>query len=98
MERMAWAAERAGANGIRANSVVDIQAIQYKVSLPIIGLLKIDYPDFDIYITSTMKEMRRIANTGVEVVACDVTGRKHPNNEKLADIVKQCVKSFPILF
>ncbi|MGQ5708626.1 N-acetylmannosamine-6-phosphate 2-epimerase [Lactobacillus sp. PSON] len=95
MERMAWAAERAGASGIRANSVVDIQAIQDKVHLPIIGLLKIDYPDSDIYITPTMKEMRRIASTGVQVVACDVTGRKRPHNEKLANIVKQMREEFP---
>ncbi|TSO25453.1 N-acetylmannosamine-6-phosphate 2-epimerase [Lactobacillus sp. LL6] len=95
MERMAWAAERAGASGIRANSVVDIQAIQDKVDLPIIGLLKIDYPDSDIYITPTMKEMRRIASTGVQVVACDVTGRKRPHDEKLIDIVKQMREEFP---
>lgn len=95
MERMAWAAERAGAAGIRANSVVDIQAIQDKVKLPIIGLLKIDYPDSDIYITPTMKEMRRIASTGVPVVACDVTGRARPNGEKLSDIVSQMREEFP---
>ena len=87
MSRMALAAKEAGAAGIRANSVVDIQAIQDEVDLPLIGLSKVDYPDSPVYITPTIKEMRAVAATGCAVVACDVTGRPRPNDEKLADIV-----------
>lgn len=95
MAHMALAAEEAGAAGIRANSVVDIQAIQDMTSLPIIGLDKVDYPDSQIYITPTIKEMRAIAATGVPVVACDVTGRPRPNGEKLSDIVARMRTEFP---
>ncbi|KRN94956.1 N-acetylmannosamine-6-phosphate 2-epimerase [Pediococcus stilesii] len=95
MARMARAAKMAGAAGIRANSVVDIQAIQDETGLPIIGIAKTDYPDSDVYITPTMKEMRAVAATGVEVVACQVTGEKRPNDEKLEDIVKQFRDEFP---
>lgn len=96
MSRMARAAKMAGASGIRANSVVDIQAIQDEVKdLPIIGIIKKDYPDSPVYITPTMKEMRAVAATGVAVVATDVTGRKRPNGEQLADIVYQFRQEFP---
>lgn len=95
MSRMALAAKEAGAAGIRANSVVDIQAIQDEVDLPVIGLSKVDYPDSPVYITPTIKEMRAVAATGCPVVACDVTGQPRPHGEKLADIVATMHAEFP---
>ncbi len=92
MSRMALAAQLAG---IRANSVVDIQAIQDEVELPIIGLSKVDYPDSSVYITPTLKEMRAVAATGAQAVACDLTRRKRPNGEQIADIVSQMRSEFP---
>lgn len=95
MARMARAAKMAGSVAIRANSVVDIQAIQDETHLPVIGLDKVDYDDSPVYITPTMKEMRAVATTGAAVVACDVTGQVRPHGEKLADIVSQMRKEFP---
>lgn len=95
MARMARAAKQAGAAAIRANSVVDIQAIQDETGLPMIGIAKVDYPDSPVYITPTMKEMRAIAATGVAVVACQVTGQKRPYDEQLSDIVTQFRQEFP---
>ncbi|MCD2255917.1 N-acetylmannosamine-6-phosphate 2-epimerase [Lactobacillus sp. CC-MHH1034] len=95
MARMALAAKQAGAVAIRANSVVDIQAIQDETHLPIIGLNKVDYPDSKVYITPTIKEMRAVAATGAEVVACQVTGETRPNKESLADSIKQIRAEFP---
>lgn len=95
MSRMALAAKEAGAAGIRANSVVDIQAIQDEVDLPVIGLSKVDYPDSPVYITPTIKEMRAVAATGCPVVACDVTGQPRPNGEQLEDIVQTMRHEFP---
>ncbi|KRK74064.1 N-acetylmannosamine-6-phosphate 2-epimerase [Loigolactobacillus coryniformis subsp. torquens DSM 20004 = KCTC 3535] len=92
---MALAAKEAGAAGIRANSIVDIQAIQDEVDLPVIGLNKVDYPDSPVYITPTIKEMRAVAATGCAAVACDVTGQPRPNGEKLADIVATMRAEFP---
>lgn len=95
MARMARAAKQAGAAAIRANSVVDIQAIQDETGLPMIGIAKVDYPDSPVYITPTMKEMRAIAATGVAVVACQVTGQKRPHDEQLSEIVTQFRQEFP---
>ena len=57
MGRMALAAKIGGASGIRANTKEDIAEIQTQVDLPIIGIVKRDYEDSEIYITPTMKEI-----------------------------------------
>ena len=80
MSRMARAAKESGAIGIRANSVVDIQAIKDTISLPIIGIIKQEYSDSDVFITPTLKEVRAVCATGVEIVAMDATVRKRPND------------------
>lgn len=95
MSRMARAAYEAGAAGIRANSVVDIQAIKDLVDLPIIGLYKNVYSDSDVFITPTLKEVRAICATGAEVVAMDATTRKRPNDEDLSKIVAIIREEYP---
>ena len=57
MGRMALAATQAGAAGIRAQSKEDILEIEKNTDLPIIGIVKRNYDDSDIYITPTMKEI-----------------------------------------
>ena len=56
MSKMAYAAMLGGAVGIRANTIVDILAIRERVDLPIIGIIKEEYPDSDVYITPTIKK------------------------------------------
>lgn len=95
MTRMARAAYESGAVGIRANSVVDVQAIKDNNPLPIIGIIKRVYPDSSVFITPTMKEVRQICTTGCEIVAIDATLRPRPNQEDLAEIIKQTREEFP---
>lgn len=87
MSRMALAAMQGGAAGIRAQSKEDILEIQKTVDLPIIGIVKRNYHDSDIYITPTKKEVNELLETRCEIIALDATLRKRPNDEKLEDLV-----------
>lgn len=78
MSRMAYAAAISGAGGIRANSVADIHEIRKTVDLPIIGIIKQDYPDSPVYITPTMKEVDALMKEGVDIMAVDATDRIRP--------------------
>ncbi len=87
MARMALAAKIGGAVGIRANSVIDIKAIKETVDLPVIGLIKRDYDDSEIYITPTKKEVLELVQSGCEMIALDATKRKRPNNENMETLL-----------
>ena len=76
MSKMALAAKQGGAKGIRANSVVDIRAIRKEVDLPIIGIIKRDYPDAEVYITATMREVDELMAVQPEIIALDATHSK----------------------
>lgn len=97
MGRMAVAAMQEGAIGIRANSVSDITEIKKNVDLPIIGIIKQEYPGMVPYITPTYKEIDALVETGVDVIALDATidqdeallrslKEKYPNQKFMADI------------
>lgn len=95
MARMAVAAKEAGAVGIRANSVVDIQSIKDYVDLPMIGIIKKDYPGSEVYITPTIKEIRQVCAAGAEVVAIDATARIRPDGKRLSEVVAEVKIEFP---
>lgn len=83
MAKMAYAAKLGGAVGIRANTVEDITEIQKCVDLPIIGIIKYEYEDSDVYITPTLKEVEALVSCGVEIIAIDATNRKRPYGQTL---------------
>lgn len=95
MGRMAMAAAKGGASGIRANSAVDIAEIKEKVDLPIIGLIKRDYPNAETYITPTMKEIDELVVVAPDIIALDATESSRPNNETLKEFFLTIKEKYP---
>lgn len=87
MGRMALAAKLGGAIGIRAQGVDDIKEIMSVVDLPVIGIIKRNYPDSEVFITPTKKEVQELCQTDAQMIALDATLRERPNGEKLEDLV-----------
>lgn len=87
MGRMALAAQQGGASGIRAQSVEDIKEIMTVVDLPVIGIIKRNYDDSEIYITPTQKEVKELLETKCQMIAIDATNRKRPNDENMKDLL-----------
>lgn len=95
MGRMAYAAALGGAVGIRANSVDDIQEIKTNVSLPIIGIIKKDYPNCQTRITPTMQEVDALVHVGVDIIAMDATFRTRPDGITIAQLFPEVRKKYP---
>ncbi len=95
MHLMAKAAVEAGAVGIRANSVRDIKRIKETVDVPVIGIIKIDYDDSDIYITPTMKEVDELVEVHCDIIALDCTKRMRPGNIDLETFIKAIKEKYP---
>ena len=89
MAAFAKSAEIGGAAGIRANSVVDIEAIKKITDLPVIGIWKRHWVDewWNIMITPTFADCKELADAGADIIAIETTGRKRPNNEDVKELV-----------
>ncbi|QUL58240.1 N-acetylmannosamine-6-phosphate 2-epimerase [Paenibacillus tritici] len=87
MARMALAAEEGGAVGIRANGAADVRAIKQAVALPVIGIVKRNYPDSAVYITPTLREIEELLEAGADMIAFDATRLSRPGNCTLEQII-----------
>lgn len=94
MKYMAKAAVAGGACGIRA-LYYDVDEIKTEVDVPVIGLVKEDYEDSEIYITPTKREIDLVLGTKAECIAIDATLRKRPNGETLDELVAYVRKKAP---
>ena len=95
MPLMAKAAAMSGAVGIRANTVRDITQIKQVVDLPVIGIIKKDYPGTPMYITVTMKEVDELVECGVDILAVQGTGALRPDGSTSAQFIRAIKAKYP---
>lgn len=88
MAKMAHAAKEGGAKAIRCNSIPDCIAIREQTDLPIIAIIKQEYPNSEVYITPTLTEVKALLSINPDVIALDATNRIRPNQEQLKDLVQ----------
>lgn len=86
MSAMARAAEQGGAIAIRADGAANIAAIRAATGLPVIGIAKRRSAGFDVEITPSLADARRIAAAGAAMIVIDATGRAR-DGETLADLI-----------
>jgi N-acylglucosamine-6-phosphate 2-epimerase len=85
---MARTAASNGAVGLRIQGVTNIEAVRAKTGVPIVGLIKREYPGFEPYITPTLDEVRSIIAAGADIVAFDATARPRPGGATVASLVQ----------
>ena len=86
---MARAAQDGGAVAVRVAGEDDLHAVRARVALPIVGLIKREYPGFEPYITPTLDEVRAIVAAGAEIVAFDATPRRRPSGTDVAALIAE---------
>lgn len=95
MYLMARAAKLAGTPAIRTSSIRDVVAIKKETGLPVIGLVKIQYPGYESYITPTMKEVDDLVAAGSDIVALDCTMRKRGDGKTINEFIKEIKDKYP---
>jgi len=95
--RFALAAQMGGAVGARVCGIADILAAKQLVTIPVIGIIKHQYPGYWSYITPTLRDVETVYNTGAEIVAVDVSSQLKPGNIDAEKLIKDIKKNFPDL-
>lgn len=93
MALFASAAEMGGAIGIRTQGIEKLKAIKRATKLPVIGLLKSQFPDGTVCITGSFNEVEQLIAAGSDIVAIDGTFRER---EGLSgpDFIKEVKKRY----
>jgi N-acylglucosamine-6-phosphate 2-epimerase len=81
-----------GASALRVAGVRDVKNAKKLFDIPVIGLTKPNVIPKNwkeiVYITPTIKDVISLIEAGADIIACDGTPRKRPDNEKLSDLFK----------
>lgn len=95
MYLMARAAKQAGAKMIRTSSVRDIVAIKEETGLPVIGLIKREYPGYTGRITMTMKEVDECMEALSDIISIDCTDTERADGLTAPEFLKQVKAKYP---
>lgn len=95
MPLMARAAKLAGAKMIRTSSVRDIVEIKEETGLPVIGLIKREYPGFQGRITMTMREVDECVAAGADIVSIDCTDCARGDGLTPTEFLKAVRQKYP---
>ena len=95
MYLMARAAKQAGAKMIRTSSARDIVAIKEETGLPVIGLIKREYPGYTGRITMTMREVDECMEAMADIVSIDCTFNKRADGLTPGEFLKQVKDKYP---
>ena len=95
MVLMAKAALEGGAAAIRAQGVVDIKQIKEAFDVPVIGIIKRDYPEYESYITVTMREVDELVDAGSDIIALDATKAKRGDGTTINEFFQEIKAKYP---
>jgi N-acylglucosamine-6-phosphate 2-epimerase len=84
----AQSAELGGAVGVRIDGASDIAAVSRHVSVPIIGIHKVDVDDVTL-ITPHLTVLPTLVDAGASVVAIELTRRAYPDQRMYAEALSQ---------
>lgn len=91
MAALAEAAVLGGAVGIRADSPAHIAAIRARISVPLIGIYKLDLPGYAVRITPTTATALEVAAAGADIIALDATARPHPEGGDVPTYIRMII-------
>ncbi len=95
MYLMARAAKLAGAKMIRTSSVRDIVEIKEETGLPVIGLIKREYPGYTGRITMTMREVDECMEALADIVSIDCTDTVRGDGLSAPEFLRQVKAKYP---
>lgn len=94
MVLMAKAALEAGAIAIRTEGIKNIKQIKEELNVPVIGLIKKEYPNYEPYITVTMAEIDALVEAKCDIIAMDATFSKRADGS-INNFVKNIKEKYP---
>ena len=89
LARMAASVLRGGAGGLRAEGVGCIASFRKMTELPLIGLIKTEDANGDVYITPDFASARAVSEAGADIIAVDCTRRRLQEAEPWPELIRR---------